>query len=235
MPDADALNDFLAGHEPIPSDASLAPGTTISCWRIVAFLGRGGTAEVYRAVQESHSQQAVAIKILVRGDGSRLERFRREADLLSDLKCPALPRIYGSGEVDGRPYMAMELLEPYELPSGDRDVARFMTSVAEGVKSLHDCGVVHRDLKPQNIMRRRDGSPVIIDLGLAKRISDPVAGASVALPNARGVLKNTLSIVDGRQVGLGTPQYAAPEQIISRNKSQNSGLRISWPHTSQMP
>ncbi len=214
MPDADALNDFLAGHGPIPSDASLAPGTTISCWRIVAFLGRGGTAEVYRAVHESRSQQAVAIKILVRGDGSRLERFRREADLLSDLKSPALPRIYGSGEVDGRPYMAMELLEPYELPSGDRDVARFMTSVAEGVKSLHDRGVVHRDLKPQNIMRRRDGSPVIIDLGLAKRISDPVAGASVALTNARGVLKNTLSIVDGRQVGLGTPQYAAPEQFI---------------------
>ena len=201
MPEVDALDAFLAEHEPIPSDASLAPGVMISSWRIVAFLGRGGSAEVYRAIHKSLPLQA-AVKILVRGEGSRVERFRREADMLSELKCPALPRIYGSGEVDGKPYMAMELLEPYELPRGDKDVAHFMIAVGEGVKSLHDCGVVHRDLKPQNIMRRKDGSPVIIDLGLAKRISE-----------AQRLPQSTLSVVDGRQVGLGTPQYAAPEQF----------------------
>ena len=202
MPEADTLDGFLVGHEPIPSDASLAIGTAISNWRIVVFLGRGGSGEVYRAVHVANSHQEAAIKILVRSDGSRLERFRREADMLSELKCRALPSIYGSGEVDGKPYMAMELLEPYELPRGEREIASFLIAVAEGVKSLHDCGVVHRDLKPQNIMRRKDGSPVIIDLGLAKRISD-----SQRLP------QSTLSIVDGRQVGLGTPQYAAPEQF----------------------
>ena len=202
MPEADTLDGFLVGHEPIPSDASLAIGTAISNWRIVVFLGRGGSGEVYRAVHVANSHQEAAIKILVRSDGSRLERFRREADMLSELKCQALPRIYGFGEVDGKPYMVMELLEPYELPRGEREIASFLIAVAEGVKSLHDCGVVHRDLKPQNIMRRKDGSPVIIDLGLAKRISD-----SQRLP------QSTLSIVDGRQVGLGTPQYAAPEQF----------------------
>ena len=202
MPEADTLDGFLVGHEPIPSDASLAIGTVISNWRIVAFLGRGGSGEVYRAVHGANPHQEAAIKILVRSDGSRLERFRREADMLSELKCRALPRIYGSGEVDGKPYMAMELLDPYELPREDREIASFLIAVAEGVKSLHDCGVVHRDIKPQNIMRRKDGSPVIIDLGLAKRISD-----SQRLP------QSTLSIVDGRQVGLGTPQYAAPEQF----------------------
>ena len=202
MPEADPLDDFLVGHEPIPSDASLAIGTIISNWRIVAFLGRGGSGEVYRAVHGANPHQEAAIKILVRSDGSRLERFRREADMLSELKCRALPRIYGSGEVDGKPYMAMELLDPYELPREDMEIASFLIAVAEGVKSLHDCGVVHRDIKPQNIMRRKDGSPVIIDLGLAKRISD-----SQRLP------QSTLSIVDGRQVGLGTPQYAAPEQF----------------------
>lgn len=203
MPSDDALNGFLDSHEPIPSDASLARGTIISGWRIAAFLGRGGSAEVYRAVHESNPSRVAAIKILVRSDGSRPERFWREADMLSELKCQALPRIYDSGEVDGKPYMALELLEPYEPPRGDRDVAYFIVSVAEGVKALHDCGVVHRDIKPQNIMRRKDGSPVIIDLGLAKRISE-----SGHLP-----VPSTLSIVDGRHVGLGTPQYAAPEQF----------------------
>ena len=202
MPEADTLDGFLVGHEPIPSDASLAIGTVISNWRIVAFLGRGGSGEVYRAVHGANPYQEAAVKILVRSDGSRLERFRREADMLSELKCRALPRIYGSGEVDGKPYMAMELLDPYELPREDREIASFLIAVAEGVKSLHDCGVVHRDIKPQNIMRRKDGSPVIIDLGLAKRISD-----------AQRLPQSTLSIVDGRQVGLGTPQYAAPEQF----------------------
>ena len=203
MPKDDALNGFLDSHEPIPSDAILARGTVVSNWRTIAFLGRGGSAEVYRAVHESDPRRVAAIKILVRSDGSRPERFRREADMLSELKCQALPRIYDSGEVDGKPYMALELLEPYELPGGERDIANFMIAVAEGVKALHDCGVVHRDIKPQNIMRRKDGSPVIIDLGLAKRISE-----------SNGLQQtNTVSIVDGRHVGLGTPQYAAPEQF----------------------
>ena len=201
MPKADELDDFLSGHEPIPSNASLAPGAIISSWRIVAFLGRGGSAEVYRAVHVSLPQQA-AVKVLVRGDGSRLERFRREVDLLESLKSPALPRLFDSGEANGRPYLVEELLEPYELPHVEGDVASFLIAVAEGVKSLHECGIVHRDLKPQNIMRREDGTPVIIDLGLAKRMSD-----SQRLPQA------TLSVVDGKPVGLGTPQYAAPEQF----------------------
>ena len=199
---ADALDDFLDGHEPIASGATIAPGTIIFNWRIVAFLGRGGSAETYRAVHVSLPLQ-VAVKVLVRGDGSHVERFRREADLLSMLKIPALPRFFDFGEWNGRPYMVIELLEPYELPRGDGEVASFLSAVSAGVKSLHMCGIVHRDLKPQNIMRRKDGSPVIIDLGLAKRMSD----------SRHPPIQDTLSIVDGKQVRLGTPQYAAPEQF----------------------
>ena len=198
----DALEDFLERHEPIAGSASLATGTILSGWRIVAFLGRGGSAEVYRVVHLSLPLQG-ALKILIRNEASHIERFRRETELLAKLRHPAFPRFLGSGEVEGRPYIIMELLEPMELPHDDKAVAKFLVSVAEGVKALHSRGIIHRDIKPQNIMRRADGSPVIIDLGLAKRYS----------PLSRLKMPATLSVVDGKRVGLGTPRYAAPEQF----------------------
>ena len=198
----DALEDFLDRHEPIACGATLAQGTIASGWRIVAFLGRGGSAEVYRVVHLSLPLQG-ALKLLMRGEASHIERFKRETLLLADLRHPAFPRFLGSGEIEGRPYVVMELLEPMELPQKDGAVAAFLTAVAEGVKALHAKGIIHRDLKPQNIMRRADGSPVIIDLGLAKRYS----------PLSRLNMPPTLSVVDGKRVGLGTPRYAAPEQF----------------------
>ena len=198
----DALEDFLERHEPIAGSASIATGTILSGWRIVAFLGRGGSAEVYRVVHLSLPLQG-ALKLLIRNEASHIERFRRETVLLADLRHLAFPRFFGSGEIDGRPYIIMELLEPMDLPRKDGAVAVFLTAVAEGVKALHAKGIIHRDLKPQNIMRRADGSPVIIDLGLAKRYS----------PLSRLKMPPTLSVVDGKRVGLGTPRYAAPEQF----------------------
>ena len=198
----DALEDFLERHAPIAGSASLATGTILSGWRIVAFLGRGGSAEVYRVVHLSLPLQG-ALKILIRNEASHIERFRRETELLAKLRHPAFPHFLGSGEVEGRPYIIMELLEPMELPHDDKAVAKFLVLVAEGVKALHSRGIIHRDLKPQNIMRRADGSPVIIDLGLAKRYS----------PLSRLKMPQTLSVVDGKRVGLGTPRYAAPEQF----------------------
>lgn len=198
----DALEDFLERHEPIAGDASIATGTVLSGWRIVAFLGRGGNAEVYRVVHLSLPLQG-ALKILMRSEPAHVERFKRETVLLSDLRHMAFPRFLGSGETEGRPYVVMELLEPMELPHDDKAVAKFLVSVAEGVKALHSRGIIHRDIKPQNIMRRADGSPVIIDLGLAKRYS----------PLSRLKMPATLSVVDGKRVGLGTPRYAAPEQF----------------------
>lgn len=198
----DALEDYLDGHEPIVGDASIATGTVLSGWRIVAFLGRGGSAEVYRVVHLSLPLQG-ALKILMRSEAAHIERFKRETQLLANLRHPAFPRFLGSGEAEGRPYMIMELLEPMELPRKDKFVANFLMSVAEGIKALHKRGIIHRDIKPQNIMRRSDGSPVIIDLGLAKKYS----------PLSRLQMPPTLSVVDGKRVGLGTPRYAAPEQF----------------------
>ena len=125
----DALEDFLDEHEPIAGDASIVTGTVLSGWRIVAFLGRGGNAEVYRAVHLSLPLQG-ALKILMRNEPTHVERFKRETAMLSDLRHSAFPRFLGSGETEGRPYIVMELLEPMELPRKDKAVAKFRSQKA---------------------------------------------------------------------------------------------------------
>jgi hypothetical protein len=101
----------------------------------------------------------------------------------------------------------MELLEEYPLPKSDAGVAAYLLDVARGVAELHRRGWVHRDLKPRNILRRaQDGHAVLIDFGLLKR-----AGEDAAAETAAG--RESPSVVDGREVGVGTPGYAAPEQF----------------------
>ena len=169
-------------------------------WRIAALVARGGSGEVYRAVH-AETGRIAALKILHRGDDAARARFAQEIRLLSENHGPFLPAFYGAGEYRGRPWCAMEFLEPFPLPSGDGAVASFVTNVCRGAGALHALGYVHRDIKPANILSR-NGDPVLIDLGLAKAIGGP----SVPLGPAP-------SIVDGHAVGVGTPGYSAPEQF----------------------
>ena len=197
-----AIESFLSGHTPFGPEPLYAVGATVDCWRILAFLGRGGSGEVYRAKNLALGILG-ALKVLNREDAKAKERFHQEARLLSESICPAFPRMYAYGEADGRPYVVTELLEPMELPSGDKAVARFIEKVCAGIAQLHRRGYIHRDIKPSNIMcRPLTGDPVIIDLGLVK--------ASGELPDGRN---STMSIVDGRATGVGTPGYSAPEQF----------------------
>ena len=199
----DDIEGFLAGHAPFEKSPSLQSGDRIGDWRVTAFLGRGATSEVYRA-ENALTRQIGAVKVLMRGDDKAHERFRREIALLADADCAAFPRFYGAGESDGRMFLATELLEPAELPSGDVAVARFMLGVCAGVEALHLRGYVHRDIKPRNVMRRPStGEPVLIDMGLAKEACE-----------SPKTLSDTLSVVDGHAVGVGTVGYSAPEQFI---------------------
>ena len=193
-------------------------GTLFGDWRLTAFISRGGTAEVYAAEHVTLGTPA-AVKILLGTDPGkmgtdpeahtekeRLERkklrFEQEARLLAGLNSPHFPSFYAFGEAHGHVYLAEELLEPGELPRGDRPRAKYLLSICEGLRELHARGVVHRDLKPTNILfRRKTGEPVIVDLGLAKSVDVPIASDGV-------------SIVDGKAVGVGTPEYAAPEQFM---------------------
>ena len=224
--DDNTLGDFLARHGSVGAKPAFADGTEIGEWRITGFIGRGGSSEVY-CVRNGATGEPAALKILHRTEQQHLDRFAREVHFLETHAGMAVspsvgsrvprdrhfPRFFAKGTCDGRPYVVQELLEPLPLPRGEHEIARFLCSVAEGVRDLHACGLVHRDIKPANILWRLVGSrvprdrertavPVIIDFGLLKEIST----ASMR-PN------DSISVVDGKEVGVGTPRYAAPEQF----------------------
>ena len=195
------LDSYLAVHRPIPSGASFADGWMLGEWRVAAFLGKGGSAEVYQ-VENVRTGALAAAKILMRDDAVAKERFRREVEILARNDCPSFPQHFADGEVDGRPYLIVELLDQCPLPSVDRDVEQYVLAICRGVSYLHEHGLVHRDIKPSNVLRRTNGEPVLIDFGLVKPISEAVLRP-----------EDGLSIVDGKAHGVGTPRYAAPEQF----------------------
>ena len=162
------MEGFLAAHGPFDKPSRHATGSFVGDWRILAFLGRGASSEVYRA-ENRITGQIGAVKVLVRSDKKARGRFCREVALLADAEAVVFPHFYGAGEHDGCPYLATEFLEPVELPSSDGEIARFVLGVCGGVEALHRRGYIHRDIKPANIMRRpATGEPVLIDFGLAK-------------------------------------------------------------------
>lgn len=204
----DEISDWLASRVDDTPTPVLEDGAIVGDFTVVGFLGRGGSGEVYRA-EHRLLKMPVALKVLYRGDDVGKARFAREAEILFKHPCPGFPRFFAYGEVDGHPYIVTELLEERPLPTKEREITVFMRQIAAAVGELHKLGYVHRDIKPSNILWRTGGTrsvassaPVLIDLGLAKPLSD---GHS---PNL-----DTLSIDGGKPVGVGTPGYAAPEQF----------------------
>ena len=206
----DEIEGILSGHERMPTGASFPDGAVFGNWRVTAFLGKGGSGEVYRAVHVALGTPA-AVKVLVRDEPRARERFLREAKLLSELKSASFPQFLEYGEANGCFYLVMELLEPGDLPFGDRDVARFLRQVCDAVAELHARGIVHRDIKPSNILWRMGGTrsvasavPVLADLGLAKYVD---GGQSAAYSFS------TFNSPFSTRSGVGTPGYGAPEQM----------------------
>jgi len=198
---------MCAAHGPVASSARFPVGTVFGDWRLTAFIGRGGNGEVYCAEHVTLGFPA-AVKTLIRDDERAKIRFEREARLLAKLKSAAFPRFWAYGESNGTEYLAMELLEPGELPTGDSAVAMFMLKVCDAVGELHSLGYVHRDIKPSNILWRMGASrsrttsePVLADLGLVKAL-----GSTESKASKRANAQTTIG-------GVGTPGYGAPEQM----------------------
>ncbi len=209
----DELEEFLSSREPEADVLGhLTEGALLDGWKVVAFLGAGRSAEVYRVVNQRTGGEA-ALKLLIDDSNGLRERFRLEVDVLRSLAIQALPRFFGEGMADGRPYYVMEYLQSLELPLPRAEVLPFMTALAASVDALHAAGYIHRDIKPANILRRRNGEPVLIDLGLVKRLGE--GGATVS---------DGFSLVDGKKIGVGTPDFAAPEQLIKGEATVKSDV-----------
>lgn len=198
----DDFDKWLAsrGADSSSNEGGMPPGTAVGDYRIVGLLGRGGFADVYKA--RGPNGDAVAIKVLHKLDDKSRARFARESEILTQTRHRNMPRLLGFGSCGDRPYMVTELLKSMELPCADRKIASFLTQIMSAVEELHRNGFIHRDIKPANILSRSDGTPVLIDFGLASPMSD-----------VRRV-KESLSIEEGSKVAVGTAGYSAPEQFI---------------------
>ena len=194
----------LADDPNITTIVSLV-GQEIETYRIEKLLGLGGMGEVYLA-RDTKLDRMVALKILpwhLVTDVDRLGRFQREARALSSLNHPNLVTIYEVGEAKGVHFIAMELVEGKTLSSlrdklSLKELLSIVAQVAEALGAAHQSGIIHRDIKPDNVMVRPDGYVKVLDFGLVKLAEvEPVAGAP----------GNTQ-----RGVAMGTLAYMSPEQ-----------------------
>jgi TolB-like protein/Flp pilus assembly protein TadD len=190
---------------------TLAAGTKLGSYQIVAPLGSGGMGEVYRA-RDAKLDRDVAIKVLpqhLTADADALARFEREAKAVASLSHPNILAIHDFGTQDGVVYTVTELLEGETL-RGKLDGASIAQSqavdwalqIAKGLSAAHGKGVVHRDLKPENVFVTKDGHVKILDFGLAKRAEQPdeQTNAPTSGHTAPGMV-------------MGTVGYMSPEQV----------------------
>jgi Tol biopolymer transport system component len=193
---------------------TLSAGTRLASYEIVQPIGAGGMGEVYRA-RDTKLSRDVAVKVLPRevaGDSERLARFEKEARTASALNHPNIVTIYEIGQVDGTPFIAMELVEGKTLrelvaagPVPVKKLLAVAAQAADGLAKAHAAGIVHRDLKPENLMVTRDGFAKILDFGLAKLVP-------VGFQGSRGA--EAATVTRGTEAGtvLGTVGYMSPEQ-----------------------
>ena len=197
----------------------LKPGGKLGNFEIVALIGRGGMGEVYRA-RDPRLKREVAIKTLppgFAGDRDRIARFEREARAASALNHPNIVSVYDIGKKGGVSFIVSELVEGETLaavighePLPLRKLIEVGTQICEGLAAAHAAGVIHRDLKPGNIMLTRDGRVKILDFGLARQNRAPGFDSTTMEASSPGMI-------------LGTPGYMSPEQV--RGGSDGCPLR----------
>jgi serine/threonine-protein kinase len=190
-------------------------GTTLSGrYRLDARIGAGGSSSVYRALDETLQRQ-VAIKLLnreVASDSEQLERFRREARAVAQLNHPHIVGVIDAGEDENRPYIVFEYVEGETLKERIRRQGRLEISeavayaieIARALGAAHARHIVHRDVKPQNVLIDEEGSAKVTDFGIARTLDEEGLTA------------------DGRV--LGTTDYVSPEQALGQHVTGQSDL-----------
>ena len=187
-----------------PTDTVTVIGSDFVGYRIEELIGRGGMGVVYRAY-DLRLKRTVALKLVAPAlarDARFRERFARESELVMSLEHPNVVPIYDAGDVDGRVYLAMRLVDGTDLGSllhaeGGLDPPRAVAicaQLAAALDAAHSAGLVHRDVKPSNVLLDQTGHVYLADFGLTRRQDDQPG-----------------EILDDRS--LGTPAYLAPEQL----------------------
>jgi serine/threonine protein kinase/tetratricopeptide (TPR) repeat protein len=185
-------------------------------YQLLEEVGRGGQGVVFRAYQKSLNR-TVALKVIGLGPWAteaHLKRFRREAEAAASLNHPFVVPIHEVGERDGFCYFSMDFVEGGQLdevvkqePMAIRQASELIVKVARTVHYAHEHGILHRDIKPGNILFDRNGEPHLTDFGLARIVE------------TESTVTQTLDV-------LGTPSYMAPEQAVGNNSAVSSATDV---------
>lgn len=206
-----------------PERRPLKPGTQIGVYQIEAVLGEGGMGTVYRAL-DTKLNRPVAIKVLSDelADASARRRFQREAQMASSLNHPHILTVHDAGEFEGRQYLVTEFIDGGTLKDWARvqkrswrEVVELLIGVADGLVTAHAVGILHRDIKPQNVLVTKSGYAKLADFGLAKleERSNP-EGATQTL--TEGITQPGLVV--------GTVAYMSPEQAAGQRADARSDV-----------
>ncbi len=207
----------------------LAPGTSVGRYVIEGVLGEGGMGTVYRASDPVLGRQ-VALKVVrTKDEGGQKKsegtsRLLREARAAAALTHPSAVAIYDVGEVGGDPFIAMELVPGKSLSTALLDESydlatrvRWLIDVARVLDAAHRQGIVHRDIKPDNVVLRDDGAVKVLDFGIARqRIETPFDGVS-----------GSAATLTAQGTTVGTPLYMAPEQMLGEDLDGRAD-QFSW-------
>src|SRR6266853_3611700 len=197
---------------------SLAAGTKLGRYEIRSKIGEGGMGEVYLA-DDTRLRRKVALKVLpenIAADTDRLLRFEREAFAASGLNHPNILTIFEFGAADKTHFLASEFVEGESLRERMRrpgmtvsETLEIAIQIASALQAAHEAGIIHRDIKPDNVMIRTDGYVKVLDFGLAK-LSEPgaVATGSVSDPEAQ----TRMQLQTQAGMIMGTVAYMSPEQ-----------------------
>src|SRR5438445_3084175 len=210
---ADAMADSRHSEKAAPSAATLGE---LGDYELLEVVGRGGQGVVYRARQKSLNR-TVALKVISLGSWAteaHPKRFRREAEAAASLEHPGIVPIYEVGERDGSCYFSMRFVEGGQLdqvikrePMSIRQAAELISKVARTVHYAHEHGILHRDIKPGNILLDEKGEPLLTDFGLAR------------LVEAESTVTRTKEV-------MGTPSYMAPEQAAGEQRKLSNATDV---------
>src|SRR5271169_769346 len=209
---------------------ALTSGTKLGPYEIQSPLGAGGMGEVYLA-RDTRLDRTVAVKILPTHLSSNLEakqRFEREARAISSLNHPNICTLHDVGHQDGTDFLVMEYLDGETLadrlmkgPLSSEQVLKHGIDICEGLEKAHKSGVIHRDLKPGNIMLTKSGAK-LMDFGLAKAMPAHEPLASGLTRTSSGPSADQPLTTQGTVVG--TLQYMSPEQVEGKEADPRSDV-----------